>query len=86
VRNDVLPCPLATTHEQFVERIAEASKIYLKLTCCKIYAWLPCQPALCNNKLLSSGIAREASGGTRPGAQALRAHQHTFCSYLKARF
>jgi len=27
-----------------------------------------------------------ASRGTRPGAQALGAHQHTFCSHLKTRF
>jgi len=27
-----------------------------------------------------------ASGGMRPGAQALRAHQHTFCKHLKTRF
>jgi len=26
-----------------------------------------------------------ASGGTRPGAQALGAHQYTFCSHLKTR-
>jgi len=30
-----------------------------------------------------SGVARGASGGTRAGAQALEAHQHTFCSHLK---
>jgi len=28
----------------------------------------------------------EASGSTRPGAQALAAHQYTFCSHLKTRF
>jgi len=27
-----------------------------------------------------------ASGGTRPGAQALGAHQHTFYSHFKTRF
>jgi len=26
-----------------------------------------------------------ASGGTRPGAKALGAHQHAFCSHLKTR-
>jgi len=26
------------------------------------------------------------SGCTRPGEQALGAHQHTFCSHLKTRF
>jgi len=31
----------------------------------------------------NSGVTRGASGGTRPGAQALGAHQHTFCSHLK---
>jgi len=30
-----------------------------------------------------SGVA---SGATRPGAQALGAHQHTFCSHLKMHF
>jgi len=36
----------------------------------------------------SSGVATGggASGGTRPGAQALGAHQHSFCSPLKTRF
>jgi len=34
----------------------------------------------------SSGVARGASGGTHPGAQALGAHQHTFCSHLKSHF
>jgi len=34
-----------------------------------------------------SGEAGEgASEGTRPGAQALGAHQHTFCSHFKTRF
>jgi len=36
-----------------------------------------------------SGVARGgggASGGTRPGAQALGTHQHTFCKHLKTRF
>jgi len=33
---------------------------------------------------LVSGVAKEgASGGTRPGAQALGSHQHTFCSQLQ---
>jgi len=27
-----------------------------------------------------------AGGGPRPGAKALGAHQHTFCSHLKKRF
>jgi len=36
--------------------------------------------------LPTSGVARGASGGTRPGAQALGAHQHTFCSHSKTRF
>jgi len=27
--------------------------------------------------------SKGASGGTRPGAQALGAHQHAFCSHLK---
>jgi len=31
-------------------------------------------------------ISGVASGGTRPGAQAWRAHQLSFCSYLKTRF
>jgi len=30
--------------------------------------------------------SRGASGGTRPEAQALGAHQYTFCSLLKTRF
>jgi len=30
-----------------------------------------------------SGVAKGASGGTRPGAQALGAQQHTFCSHFK---
>jgi len=35
---------------------------------------------------LRSGVAREgASGGTRPGAQLLGAHQHTFCCNLETR-
>jgi len=29
---------------------------------------------------------KEARGGTRPGAQALGAHQHIFISHLKTRF
>jgi len=33
-----------------------------------------------------SSVVRGASGGTRPGAQALGAHQHTFCKHLKTRF
>jgi len=34
-----------------------------------------------------SGGAREgASGDTHPGAQALGAHQHTFCCHLKTCF
>jgi len=38
-------------------------------------------------KVHSSGVAREGvSGGTRPGAQALRARQHTFCSHFKRVF
>jgi len=28
----------------------------------------------------------ESGGGTRPRAQALGAHQETFCSHLKTRF
>jgi len=32
---------------------------------------------------LGSDVARRASGGTRPGVQALEAHQHTFYSHLK---
>jgi len=36
---------------------------------------------------MDSGVAKGgASGGTRPGAQALGAHQHAFCSHLKTRF
>jgi len=36
---------------------------------------------------VTSGIARgEASGGTCLGAQALGAHQHTFCSHFKRDF
>jgi len=30
--------------------------------------------------------SKEASGGTRPGAQVLGTRQHTFCSHLKTRF
>jgi len=37
-------------------------------------------------KVANSGVAKGASGGTRSGAQALGAHQHTFCSYLEMRF
>jgi len=33
--------------------------------------------------VIGSGIARGASGSTRPEAQALGAHQHTFCKHLK---
>jgi len=33
-----------------------------------------------------SGVARGASGDTRPGAQALGAQQHTFCSHFKRVF
>jgi len=32
-----------------------------------------------------SGVAGGASGGTRPEAQALKAHQHAFDSPLKTR-
>jgi len=42
-------------------------------------------PAPCPS-LVSSGVARRASGGTRPRAQTLEAHQHTFFSHLKTRF
>jgi len=37
--------------------------------------------------LSGSGVAwgRGASGGTRPGTQALGAHHHAFCSHLKTR-
>jgi len=38
------------------------------------------------NAYLPSGVARGTSGGMRPGAQALGAHQHTFCSHFKAHF
>jgi len=34
----------------------------------------------------SSGVARGASGGTRSGAQALGAQQHTFCNHFKRVF
>jgi len=38
----------------------------------------------------ASGVARDggegASGGTRPGVQALGAYQHTFYSHLKTHF
>jgi len=34
-------------------------------------------------RVKGSGVA---SGGTCPGAQALGAHRHTFCSHLKTRF
>jgi len=39
-------------------------------------------------KAKDSGVARRggASGGTRPGAQALWAQQHTFCSHFKRVF
>jgi len=35
-----------------------------------------------------SGVAKGGgvNWGTCPGAQALGAHQHTFCSYLETRF
>jgi len=36
--------------------------------------------------LLYSGVAKVGGRGTRAGAQALNAHQHTFCSHLKTRF
>jgi len=44
-----------------------------------------CPPSL---TLMPSGVAKGegTSGGKRPGAQALGAHQHTFCSHLKTRF
>jgi len=36
--------------------------------------------------MLISGVAKGASGGTRPGAQALGAQQHSFCSHFKRVF
>jgi len=44
-----------------------------------------------NQKMFSKDLSeqwrsRGASGGTRPVAQALRAHQHTYCKHLNTRF
>jgi len=36
--------------------------------------------------LIYNGVARGASGGTRSGAQALGAQQHTFCSHFERVF
>jgi len=47
------------------------------------------QKGACSPNLLllrTSGVARSASGGTRPGAQPLGTHQHIFWSILKTRF
>jgi len=43
-------------------------------------------PRAANTLAIRSGVARGESGGTRSGAQALGAQQHTFCSHFKRVF